>query len=127
MAGQDETDDKPLDPEAERVRRKIMRFFAISVGITLIAVMAVLGAVVYKLNAPRKSPAEAARSDIPGETVAPGEATIPLEAGTRILSESLSGNRILLDTERADGSRQIVIYDMAEGRIIKRLNVGKGE
>lgn len=126
-ASDDDTEGKPLDPEMERVRRKIMRFFAISVGLTLVAVMAVLAAVVYKLNAPgHNGPTPRVSSEIPGQAAPAREATIPLKAGTRIISQSLSGNRLAIDTLLPDGGRQIVIYDIGEGRIVERLNVGEG-
>ena len=50
MAGAlpDNDDEKPLDPAAERVRRKLVRFMAINLGILFLALMAVVAALVYK-------------------------------------------------------------------------------
>ena len=51
------------------------------------------------------------------------EAEIALPAGARIVSQSLSGNRIALDAELADGSRAIFLYDIAERRMVGRFAV----
>ena len=44
----DDDEDKPLDPAVEQVRRKLVRFVAINLGLLFIALMAVVGALVYK-------------------------------------------------------------------------------
>src|SRR5690606_39955979 len=43
-------DEKPLDPAVERVRRKMMRLMLVSIGIMMVGLMAVVGAIVYKLG-----------------------------------------------------------------------------
>ena len=55
------------------------------------------------------------------EGVAEGQ--IPLPVGARIVSQSLSGNRISLALELADGSRAIYLYDVAERRLVGRFAV----
>ena len=116
----DDEEEKPLDPAVEKVRRKLVRFVAINLGLLFLALMAVVGAVVYKSRT-----AEPA-APIGGEIPSPDglvEADIPLPAGARIVSQSLSGNRIALDAELADGSRAIFVYDIAERRMIGRFAV----
>ena len=49
----DDLDEKPLDPEMEKVRRKMVRLLAVSIGVMFIGLMAVLGAIVYKIHAAR--------------------------------------------------------------------------
>lgn len=124
MAGPntDENDEKPLDPAVERVRRKLLRFVAINLGLLFAAVMVVVAAVVYK-STTMEEPAPAVSGDIrvpSGEVLA---ADIPLPAGARLLSHSLSGGRVSLDVERADGQRAILVYDIAERRIVAELTV----
>ena len=46
-----------------------------------------------------------------------------LPAGARMLSQSLSGTRILIDAELAGGGRALFLYDAAEGRMIGRFDV----
>ena len=43
-------DDAPLDPAVERVRRKVMRLMGISVAIMMVGLMAVIGAIFYKIS-----------------------------------------------------------------------------
>jgi hypothetical protein len=123
MAIDDE--DKPLDPAVERVRRRMARFMAINLGILFIAVMAVVAAIVYKLGRigePAPQPAAAGTVQPPsGE--GPIEATIALPAGARLVGQTLSGNRLVLDAALADGGRAIFVYDIAERRMIGRFDI----
>jgi len=115
---EDDADEKPLDPAVERVRRKLVRFVAINLGLLLAALMAVLAALVYKTSF---SGGEAGG----GASVVPApadagliEGTIPLPPGARLLGQSLSGNRIALDVELEGGQRSILVYDIGERRIV---------
>lgn len=112
----DDEDEKPLDPAVERVRRKLVRFVAINLGLLFVALMAVVAAVVYK------SRTEAPEAAIQGPGgVAQGD--IPLPSGGRIVSQSLSGNRLALEVELSGGGRAILVYDLAEARIVGRYAV----
>ncbi len=51
----------------------------------------------------------------------PVSGDIVLPVGAKVVSQSLSDNRISIDAELADGSRTIFVYDIAERRIIGRL------
>ena len=109
----DENEDKPLDPAVERVRRKLVRFVAINLGLLFAALMAVLIAVVYKTAQ--------APSVLAGDTVA--EAEIALPAGARVVSHGFSDGQISIDAELADGSRVIFLYDLAAQKIVGRYAV----
>ena len=118
----DEDQEKPLDPEIDKVRGKLIRFMAINLGLLLLALMVVIAAIVYKSRkaAPANPPLV---SEIP---VPPGEPLtddIVLPVGTKVISQSLSGNRISIDTELADGSRTIFVYDVTERRVIGRFAI----
>lgn len=115
----DDTEEKPLDPAAERVRRKMVRFVAINLGLLFFAVMAVLLAVVYKTFDGGK-PAEAV-SEIPAPDGAPLELDLPLPAGSRLVGHALSGNRVSLDVGLADGRRTLIVYDIAARRVVARI------
>jgi hypothetical protein len=119
----DDEEEKPLDPAVENVRRKLVRFIAINLGLLFIALMAVVGALVYKSRTAATPPAVAgAGTDVPSpQGVIEGQ--IPLPSGARIVSHALSGNRIALSLELADGSRAIHLYDVAERRIVGRFTV----
>ncbi len=120
----DDTDEKPLDPAAERVRRKLVRFVAVNLGILFVAVMAVLGAVVYKSGLIGGGGDTAEVAGVPatiGPILSAGE--IPLPAGARIVSHGISGNRLSLHVETADGANAIFLYDLAEGRMLGRFAI----
>ncbi len=116
----DDDEDKPLEPAVEKVRKKLVRFVAINLSLLFLAVMAVVGAVVYKSRILEPAPPAGGEIPSPEGTV---EADIALPAGARVLSQSLSGNRIAIDAELADGSRAIFVYDFAERRMIGRLAI----
>lgn len=120
----DDEQEKPLDPAVEKVRRKLVRFVAINLGLLLIALMAVVVALVYKSRTAALPPPPAGEAGI--EVPAPEgvvEGQIPLPAGAKIVSQSLSDNRISLSLELADGARAIYIYDIASRRTVGRFSV----
>jgi hypothetical protein len=120
----DEAEDKPLDPAAEKVRRKLVRFVAINLGILFVAVMAVLGAVVYKVSSSGKAPETAGDSPVPAPADAPFiEAEIGLPTGAQILSQSLSGDRVALHVALPDGQAAIFIYDLRARRLLGRYDI----
>ena len=115
-------EEKPLDPAVENVRRKLVRFVAINLGLLFIALMAVVGALVYKSVTVTPPADSAAGIEVPSpEGVVEGQ--IPVPAGARIVSQSLSGNRISLSLEFSDGRRAIYLYDIAARRIVGRFAV----
>jgi hypothetical protein len=113
----DDEEEKPLDPAVERVRRKLVRFVAVNLGILLVALMAVGAALVYKSRGGREPAAIGGEGGI-------AAATIPLPAGARIVSQSLSGDRLSIDAELAGGERAIFLYDLAQRRLIGRFAIG---
>lgn len=115
------TDETP-DPAAERLRRKLVRFMAINLGILFIALMAVVIAIVYRafLADPGQETAMAEIPAPPPGSMLTGEITLP--DGASVVSHALSGNRLTLDIE-ADGTRAILIYDISQGRMIGRFDL----
>ncbi|MCA0275693.1 MAG: fimbrial protein [Proteobacteria bacterium] len=115
-------EDKPLDPAVERVRRKLVRFVAINLGLLLLALMTVVGALVYKART-----SSVATPEIGGDIPAPagGQLTgeIVLPVGAKVVSQSLSGGRITIDAELVDGNRVIYLYDIAERRIVGQFSI----
>ncbi|AMY02640.1 fimbrial protein [Mesorhizobium ciceri] len=118
----EEDQDKPLDPEVEKVRRKLVRFVGINLGLLFLALMVVIGALVYKArNAPPANPPLA--GDIQTLAGEPVSGDIVLPVGAKVVSQSLSGNRVSIDAELADGSRTIFVYDITERRLIGRFAI----
>jgi hypothetical protein len=123
-----EEKEEPLDPAMERIRRKMVLLQLVSGGIMFVCFMAVLGAIVYKINQ---------RSDTPSTTVAaPGGFSVPadqplaataaLPAGFEVQQVSMSGSQILF-YGRLDGGRKLFIFDLSIGRIIADVTVGQGQ
>lgn len=110
-ASHDRDEEQPLDPAAERVRRKLVRFMGINLGILFAAVMAVVLALVYKtMTQPRG--ADAGQTTSQAEDIA-GQVVLP--QGARIVSHTASGDRLTLHVQLSDGSEAILVYDMGQG------------
>ncbi|KQZ29504.1 fimbrial protein [Mesorhizobium sp. Root552] len=118
----DEEEEKPLDPSVEKVRKKLIRFMGINLGLLFLALMVVIVALVYKSRTV-ENPAPVLAGDIQVPAGQPMEGDIVLPVGARIVSQSISGNRISLDVELAEGGRVIFVYDIAEQRLVGRFAV----
>ncbi len=128
IAGLEQEDEKPLDPQVEKIRRRMVRLLAVSIGIMMIGLMAVLGAIVYKIgqggeNKAPKIAANAAPMAVDAAKMIEREITLP--AGSRLVSSSLAGNWILLTVELAQGKQQLLLFDMPTSRIIARYRLVK--
>lgn len=119
----DEEQEKPLDPAVERVRRKLVRFVAINLGLLFLALMAVVVAIVYRASRAETPPVAAAPElPLPAEGgIAHGEIALP--DGARVTGHALSGGRISLHVELAGGGRSIFVYDMAANRMVGRFDI----
>ena len=117
----DDEAEKPLDPATERVRRKMVRLLAVSIGIMFVGLMAVLGAIVYKFS--QKPASEPITAEASGVPQAPDEVagTIVLPTGAQINSTDLDGNRMLFDVLLPDGKRELLVWDIAAGRYTAKL------
>lgn len=101
-------DETPLDPATERLRRKMLRLLAVAVATMLLGVMAVLAAIVYKVNQDAAAPRPA------GTPIA-----IALPAGTRIEAVAIDGDEALLTLAGA-GEDRMVRVDLRTGAILAR-------
>jgi len=115
----EDTEEKPLDPAVERVRRKLVRFVAINLSLLFLAVMAVVGALVYKTRAPVPDSTVQSEVQVPAPSEAgPVRAELVLPQGSRMLSYALGGNRISIEAELVGGERAILVFDAADGRMV---------
>jgi hypothetical protein len=117
-APQANDDEKPLDPEVERVRRKLLRFMVFNLAILFVAFALVIGAFIYKSSLASKRPAEQAVQARPPSAADAVAGTIAIPPGARIVSQTLSGKEALLGLELADGSRSFLLYDLEAGRTL---------
>jgi len=123
---EDDLVEKPLDPEMEKVRRKMVRLLAVSIGIMFIGLMTVLGALVYKFtrnddSATKTALVAGSSLSIPSDAPIEGVAALP--AGFVVETISLDGPRIGFFGRAADGSRRLIIHDISVGRIVSDIVV----
>lgn len=101
-------DEKPLDPEAARIVSRIRWMMAISALTTLLAVIAVLGVVSYRLF----------RSD--GSVTTSTDATALLPKGARIVSTAVAEDRIVATVE-VNGAIELRTFDLRSLKQTGRL------
>jgi hypothetical protein len=123
-----EEQEEPLDPAMERIRRKMVLLQLVSGGIMFVCFMAVLGAIVYKINQRPDEPSTTVTTSgslaVPAD--APLAATAALPAGFEVEEVSLSGSQILF-YGRLAGGRKLFIFDLSVGRIIADVTVGQSQ
>lgn len=116
MAAYDRNDDEaPLDPAAERLRRKMARLLLVSGGIMVLGFIAVFAALVYKLGLLGDSETRPTVAGTPLET------RVPVPPGARLVSAELEGNRALLRIEAPDGSTSLLFIDLRSGDVLGRV------
>jgi hypothetical protein len=120
MTSYDSEDDAPLDPAAERLRRKLVRLLFVSGGIMMLGLIAVFATIVYKVTA---------RGEGAGRisTASPVEANIAIPLGYKILTTALDGDRALLTLAAPDGSTSLLLVDLSSGAALGRYGVGAGQ
>jgi hypothetical protein len=113
-------EEKPLDPAVENVRRKLVRFMLVNLGLLGVALIAVVGAIVYKsrTDAPEAPAVPVLAAPADGGVV---EGTIELPAGSKVVSQSLSGDHVSIYVEETGGARSLHIYDLAAKRMVGRF------
>jgi hypothetical protein len=118
MSGADIDEEAPLDPAAERLRRKLARLVLVSGGIMFAGLIAVFAAIVYKLGMLGAVPG--ARS---GGRPGPVQAQIAVPAGATLLSTDIDGSHALLAVAAADGSTELIHVDLATGAVLGRYSL----
>lgn len=119
----DQEVEKPLDPEMEKVRRKMVRLLVVSIGIMILGVMAVLASVVYKVIGPDEEPKAAMADTIMVPSGAPLQLAATLPAGFSVEQVALDGTRILFYGLSASGMKSAVIMDVATGNIVAEIEL----
>ncbi|NKK99403.1 hypothetical protein GFM02_14250 [Rhizobium leguminosarum bv. viciae] len=119
----DDQEEKPLDPAMESVRRKMVRLQIVSGAIMFVSLMAVFGAVVYKvMHSEAKETASAiTASGVPSD--APLAATVSLPLGFKVQSTSFSAGQLLFYGETVEGKNKALVYDLRTGRTVADVTV----
>ena len=114
-------EEAPLDPATERVRRKMVRLLAVSISIMMIGLMAVLGAIVYRISTAGEAEPQSGALEAASDALIEG--SIDINPDDRILSATLDGNRILLHIRGPNGVQSLLVYGVAEDRVIARIAI----
>jgi len=119
----DEQEEKPLDPAMESVRRKMVRLQIVSGAIMFVSLMAVFGAVVYKVTRtePSQITASAGSSSVPSDAPVSSTASLPL--GFKIEQTSLSGGQILFYGSDVNGNRKALVFDIKASRVVADITL----
>ena len=97
-------DEKPLDPAIEAVRKRLARLMVVSIGIMMVGLLAVLGAIVYKAYGT-------------GPAAVASQGTLAIPAGMVVVDQSLDGDRIALRLRGADGIETIILFSLSTGAV----------
>lgn len=108
----DKNSDRPLDPAVERVRRKLLRFAVVNIGILFAALAVVVAALAWRtVSAPGAAPAGLV------------EASLALPQGGQVVSHAVSPGEVSLFAVLPDGSRALFVYARQDGRLVGRYAV----
>jgi hypothetical protein len=121
-------EDEPLDPVMEKVRVKMVRLLGISIGLMLLALITVLGAVVYKISQGSETSETEADNTQPNlqttnNIVLLENLEVDVPEGARVISSNLSSGNLLLDLRLSDGARQFWIVDLQSGDVKSRVSL----
>ena len=97
-------DEKPLDPAIEAVRKRLARLMVVSIGIMMVGLLAVLGAIVYKAYGT-------------GSAVVASQGTLAIPAGMIVVDQSLDGDCIALRLRGPDGAETIMLFSLSNGAV----------
>jgi hypothetical protein len=120
MTAYEAEDDAPLDPAAERLRRKLVRLLILSGGIMMLGFIAVFAAIVYKVG---KAGEGGVRSLSAGSSL---DVRIAVPRGRRLSATSLDGDRALLTLLAPDGTASLMLIDLNTGATLGRYSIGEG-
>lgn len=126
-------DEKPLDPAIENIRRRMLRLLFVSIGILMAGILAVFGAIVYKINDRGDDTQSASRPDVipggndeqqknrSGKRKFLADIQVDIPDGSNVISTRLRRGWLILELESVDGSRQVWLVDMVSGNVESRV------
>ncbi|WP_332065702.1 hypothetical protein [Bartonella sp. CB189] len=115
--------DHPLDPAVEHVRKKLMRLMIISISVTLLLILAVLFGVIYKIVSTQSDSKQSNFSSPHSKSNEIVQHTVLLPKNTKILSQSLSEQNIVLTLLTPEGQTKFMIYNYYTGKLIAVFSV----
>ncbi|MEO1748761.1 MAG: DUF6476 family protein [Pseudomonadota bacterium] len=105
-------EDKPLDPAVERVRAKMVRLLAVSMGIMFVSIFAVLAAVIYRINA--------------DSTDVFQSADIVLPAGFDVVESGFDSDVIFVRGVTPEGESKVLVFNADSGNLLRELTLRDG-
>ncbi|TNB48691.1 hypothetical protein FF124_06065 [Martelella lutilitoris] len=121
---EDQEEEQPLDPAVELVRRRMLRLQIISALIMIVSLMAVFGAVLYKVfgEAPDEQTAAASSGAIvPAD--APRALTATLPRGFTIADISYGNGQALIYGQKENGEQTFYLFDLNSGRMAADVEI----
>jgi len=107
MSNPDQDDEKPLDPEQQRIVAKVRWLMLISGFATVLGIAVVIGVIGYRVF----------RSE---GSVAPAEVTALLPKGAKVVAAAVTGDRIAVTVE-IGGAIEVRTFDLMTLRPTGRL------
>jgi hypothetical protein len=113
-------EEKPIDPAFLSVQRKLRRLMLIGGGTLGIGILAVFGAILYRIATIDATPPPA-----PANGVLPTLSlqALGLPADARLISTALDGNRLAMTYQTSEGTETVVV-DTRSGTVLLRLKAG---
>ena len=121
---EDQEEEQPLDPAVELVRRRMLRLQIISALIMIVSLMAVFGAVLYKVFA--EAPGEETAATSSGAVVpadAPRALTATLPRGFTIADISYGDGQALIYGTKENGEQTLYLFDINTGRMAADVEI----
>lgn len=113
-------EEKPLDPAVEKIRRKMVRLLFISSSVIVLALMTVLGSIVYKAS--KNSATAEIPAASPQSAVMLARQTVTLPTGFTLESTTVDGNRIWF-MGTVDSKHMMIAHDIATGKTLTEVSV----
>lgn len=115
--------DEPLNPAVERVRKKLMRLMIISISITIILILFVFAGIIYKIITPEIASKQTKSLSLQSDNLPFANHTLFLPPKAQIISQSLSDHHISLRILMPNGQTHFMIYNYHTGALIANLSV----
>ncbi|AJY47639.1 hypothetical protein [Martelella endophytica] len=116
-------EDEPLDPAVELVRRRMLRLQVISALIMIVSLMAVFGAIIYKVMGRDDAAQVATSSGVVVPADAPRALTATLPRGFQIANISYGDGQALIYGQKENGEQTMYLYDLNSGRMAADVEI----
>lgn len=116
-------DEKPLDPQMEKVRRKMVRLLVVSLSIMFISIFAVLAGVFYKIKNGEETDGSSMERAFVGQPDAAlsDRLNVTLPKGFEINHTDLDGNRLAIFGRSIGGEKVLLIVDLTSGEVLSEV------